>query len=63
MGELREANPDFRTLVLTESMERIDFARAVEAGAADVLYKTADSYWLEETLYGIISRLCRGCVQ
>lgn len=40
--ELREANPGFRALVLTGSLERTDFARAVEAGAAGVLHKSAD---------------------
>lgn len=40
--ELREANPDFVALILTASMERQDYARAVEAGAAGVLHKSAD---------------------
>ena len=38
---LRESNPDFRALVLTGSLDRTDFARAVEAGAAGVLHKSA----------------------
>ncbi len=48
MGELREANPGFRTLVLTGNMERTDFVLAVEAGAAGVLHKTANSCWLTD---------------
>ena len=40
--ELREANPDFAALVLTASLERTEHARAVEAGAAGVLHKSAD---------------------
>jgi DNA-binding NarL/FixJ family response regulator len=40
--ELREANPDFATLVLTASLDRAEHARAVEAGAAGVLHKSAD---------------------
>ena len=40
--ELREANPLFAALVLTASLDREDHARAVEAGAAGVLHKSAD---------------------
>jgi DNA-binding NarL/FixJ family response regulator len=40
--ELREANPDFAALVLTASLDRMEHARAVEAGAAGVLHKSAD---------------------
>ncbi len=40
--ELRETNPDFSALVLTASLDRADHARAVEAGAAGVLHKSAD---------------------
>jgi DNA-binding NarL/FixJ family response regulator len=40
--ELREANSDFVALVLTASLERTEHARAVEAGAAGVLHKSAD---------------------
>ena len=40
--ELREANPLFAALVLTASVNREDHARAVEAGAAGVLHKSAD---------------------
>src|SRR5215203_629537 len=42
IGELREANPDFAALVLTASLDRAEHARAVEAGAASVLHKSAD---------------------
>jgi len=42
IGELREQNPDFAALVLTASVDRADHARAVEAGAAGVLHKSAD---------------------
>ena len=47
--ELREANPDFVALVLTASLDRGDHARAVEAGAAGVLHKSAD---VDEILSG-----------
>ena len=40
--ELRDANPDFAALVLTASLDRTEHARAVEAGAAGVLHKSAD---------------------
>jgi DNA-binding NarL/FixJ family response regulator len=40
--ELRETNPDFAALVLTASLDRAEHARAVEAGAAGVLHKSAD---------------------
>jgi len=42
IGELREANPEFAALVLTASLDRTEHARAVEAGAAGVLHKSAD---------------------
>ena len=42
IGELRELNPDFAALVLTASLDRAEHARAVEAGAAGVLHKSAD---------------------
>jgi DNA-binding NarL/FixJ family response regulator len=42
IGELREANPHFAALVLTASLDRAEHARAVEAGAAGVLHKSAD---------------------
>jgi DNA-binding NarL/FixJ family response regulator len=40
--ELREANQHFAALVLTASLDRAEHARAVEAGAAGVLHKSAD---------------------
>jgi DNA-binding NarL/FixJ family response regulator len=40
--DLREINPLFAALVLTASLDRADHARAVEAGAAGVLHKSAD---------------------
>jgi DNA-binding NarL/FixJ family response regulator len=40
--DLREANPLFAALVLTASLDRADYARAIEAGAAGVLHKSAD---------------------
>ena len=40
--EVREANPLFAALVLTASLDRADHARAIEAGAAGVLHKSAD---------------------
>ncbi len=42
ISELREANPHFAALVLTASLDRAEHARAVEAGAAGVLHKSAD---------------------
>ena len=39
IGELRAANPRAMVLVLTASIEREAYARAVEAGAAGVLHK------------------------
>jgi DNA-binding NarL/FixJ family response regulator len=46
--DLRDANPDFAALVLTASLDRAEHARAVEAGAAGVLHKSAD---VDEILY------------
>ena len=40
--DLREANPHFAALVLTASLDRAEHARAVEAGAAGILHKSAD---------------------
>ena len=40
--DLREANGDFTALLLTASLDRTDHARAVEAGAAGVVHKSAD---------------------
>jgi DNA-binding NarL/FixJ family response regulator len=40
--ELCETNPEFAALVLTASFDRAEHARAVEAGAAGVLHKSAD---------------------
>lgn len=40
--ELREANRDFAALILTASLDKVEHARAVEAGAAGVLHKSAD---------------------
>ncbi|HSL01013.1 MAG TPA: response regulator transcription factor [Rubrobacteraceae bacterium] len=40
--DLRAANPNFAALVLTASLDRAEHARAVEAGAAGVLHKSAD---------------------
>ncbi len=54
--ELREANPGFRALVLTASLDRTDVARAVEAGAAGVLHKTADV----DEIIGAVRRLVAG---
>ncbi len=40
--ELREDNPEFVAMILTASLDRSDYARAVEAGASGVLHKSAD---------------------
>ena len=53
---LRKTNPDFRALVLTGSLDRTDFARAVEAGAAGVLHKSAG---LDEII-SAVRHLCTG---
>jgi DNA-binding NarL/FixJ family response regulator len=42
IAELREANPEFAALVLTASLDRTEHARAVEAGAAGIVHKSAD---------------------
>ena len=42
IAELRGASPHFAALVLTASLDRSGHARAVEAGAAGVLHKSAD---------------------
>ncbi|MGH3089809.1 MAG: response regulator transcription factor [Rubrobacteraceae bacterium] len=42
IADFREENPEFAALILTASLERSEHARAVEAGAAAVLHKTAD---------------------
>jgi DNA-binding NarL/FixJ family response regulator len=42
IAELRDANPDFAALVLTASLDRTEYARAIEAGAASVLHKSSD---------------------
>jgi two-component system nitrate/nitrite response regulator NarL len=39
--ELREKNPQTQALVLSASLDRAEVARAVEAGAAGVLHKSA----------------------
>ncbi len=40
--ELREVNPHFSALILTASLDQADHARAIEAGAAGILHKSAD---------------------
>ncbi len=40
--DLREVNPLFAALILTASLDRTEHARAIEAGAAGVLHKSAD---------------------
>jgi PAS domain S-box-containing protein len=42
IAELREASPDAQVLVLSASLDRAQIARAIEAGAAGALDKTAD---------------------
>lgn len=54
--ELREANGDFVALILTASLDKAEHARAVEAGAAGVLHKSAD---VDEIL-DATRRLCAG---
>ena len=40
--ELHEVNPEFAALVLTASLDKAAHAKAIEAGAAGVLHKSAD---------------------
>ncbi len=40
--ELRDASREFAALILTASLDKAEHARAVEAGAAGVLHKSAD---------------------
>ncbi len=40
--ELRDANRNFAALILTASLDKAEHARAVEAGAAGVIHKSAD---------------------
>lgn len=54
--DLRDANPHFSALVLTASLDRADHARAVEAGAAGVLHKSADV----DDIIGAARRLASG---
>lgn len=54
--DLRQASPQSKVLVLTGSSSRSDQARAVEAGAAGVMHKTAP---LEEII-GAVKRLGHG---
>lgn len=54
--ELREANPQAQTLVLSASLDRAEIARAVESGAAGVMHKTAR---LDEVV-AAVRRLRRG---
>ena len=54
--EIRQANPRSQALVLSASLDRSEIARAVEAGAAGVLHKTAH---LDEVVEAV-ERLRRG---
>jgi PAS domain S-box-containing protein len=54
--ELRAANPKAQALILSANVDRAEIARAVEAGAAGVLHKTA----LLEEVVEAVRRLRRG---
>jgi two-component system nitrate/nitrite response regulator NarL len=54
--EIREANPQAQALVLCATLDRSERARAVEAGAAGVMKKTA---YLDEVVEAV-RRLRRG---
>ncbi|WP_166179183.1 PAS domain S-box protein [Rubrobacter tropicus] len=54
--DLRAANPEAQTLVLSASLDRAETARAVQSGAAGVLHKTAH---LDEVV-GAVKRLGAG---
>jgi DNA-binding NarL/FixJ family response regulator len=56
IGELREANPDCMSLVLTASMDQVRFALAVDAGAAAVVNKFVS---LDE-IFAAVRRTCVG---
>lgn len=42
IGDFQRANPEFSALILTASIEDIEHARAIEAGASGVLNKASD---------------------
>ena len=48
--ELRAASREFAALILTASLDRSEYARAVEAGASGILHKSAD---VEEILVAV----------
>ena len=50
ISELRAANPRAQALVLSATLDRAEIARAVEAGAAGVLHKSAD---MEEVVHSV----------
>ena len=50
IGELREKNPQAQVLVLSATADRLEIARAVEAGAAGILNKTVH---LEEVVEAV----------
>lgn len=54
--DLRAANPDFSALILTASLDREEYALAVEAGASGVLHKSADV----DEIIDSVRRLARG---
>lgn len=54
--ELRAATPNVSVLILSASVDRLDFARAVEAGAEGILNKSAG---VDEIIEGV-RRLSRG---
>lgn len=56
MEELRRVNPQVMVLVLTASVDSLQFARAVEAGAGGVMNKTAGI----EEISTAVHRLSRG---
>ncbi|HET7481053.1 MAG TPA: response regulator transcription factor [Rubrobacteraceae bacterium] len=54
--EIREVSPHFSALILTASLDQADHARAIEAGAAGVLHKSADV----DEIVGAVRTLAEG---
>ena len=49
--ELREASPDAMVLVLSATLDRAEIARAVEAGAAGVMHKSAEMHEIMDAVW------------
>lgn len=58
--EFKQANPDANSLMLTADQDRLQYARAIEAGAAGVLSKTAS---IDDIIHGIRRANCGESIQ